>query len=55
MKGLDCQFAVVMSVWGQQRRFERVPATSGVPPSADIVAIRRHVSPQTEVVDGRVT
>ena len=33
-----------MSETGQSRRFDYAPATSGLPPSTDILRIRRHVS-----------
>jgi hypothetical protein len=29
---------------GQKRRFDRLPFTSGLPPSTDIVGVRRHVA-----------
>ncbi len=33
-----------MSQLGHSRRFDHAPATSGLPPSTDIVRVRRHVS-----------
>jgi hypothetical protein len=33
-----------MSVAGQSRHFDREPATSGLPPEADIFGVGRHVS-----------
>jgi len=44
-----------MSEMGQKRRFERRPVTSGLPRSADIRRVRRHVSkvPKSDLcVDG---
>jgi hypothetical protein len=40
--------------WGQSRHFDRVPVTSGLPPTADILRGRRHVSnvPRAEVARG---
>jgi aspartate racemase len=37
---------------GQKRRFDHAPATSGLPPSTDILRVRRHVQkvPATEVL-----
>jgi hypothetical protein len=29
---------------GQKRRFDRLPFTSGLPPSTDIVGVHRHVA-----------
>jgi hypothetical protein len=36
MKGLDCQFAVVMSELGQKRRFDCALTTSGLASTTDI-------------------
>ena len=33
-----------MSGLGPSRRFDHAPATSGLPPSTDILRVRRHVS-----------
>jgi hypothetical protein len=33
-----------MSAWGQSRRFDRAPLTSGLPRLADILRVIRHVS-----------
>ena len=33
-----------MSGLGQKRRFDRLPFTSGLPPSTDVVGGRRHVA-----------
>jgi hypothetical protein len=33
-----------ISALGQKRRFDRLPFTSGLPPSTDVVGVRRHVA-----------
>jgi hypothetical protein len=40
-----------MSQLGKKRRFDRLPFTSGLSPSTDIVGVRRHVAnaPRPEV------
>ncbi len=40
-----------MSGWGQKRRFERPPITSGLLPTPDILGARRHVSKVPEPPD----
>ena len=37
-------YPIRMSALGQKQRFDRLPFTSGLPPSTDIVGVRRHVA-----------